>query len=150
MIDPIYESKLMAALSRAKTALDQKFRPIPEQCGLSLREWQIMREIARGEARPISVISRECGMQGPSVSRIVYRLVQGGLVLESNSPNRRTKCLALTKMGARRLELCEQAVANLLAEIMELQGMTEMEKLIGLLNGLADTCETVPVRVLEA
>jgi hypothetical protein len=53
-------------------------------------------------------------------------------------------------MGARRLELCEQAVANLLAEIMELQGMTEMEKLIGLLNGLADTCETVPVRVLEA
>jgi len=55
-----YEASLMAAMLRAKTALCQAFRPILERTELSLLQWNVMPEVARGEPRPLTAVSRDC------------------------------------------------------------------------------------------
>lgn len=105
---------------------------LPE--GVSVSQYIVLKELNQGRLRP-SDLAGCLGVTPGTVTPLIDRLTQGGLVDRSRDPDdRRMLRLALTGAGRRRLaeiEQCHQAVLQRLTA-----GLSD-EELLGLRHGLA-------------
>lgn len=100
----------------------QRFRPHLAAHGLSDQQWRILRALAEAEALEIQEIAQRCAILAQSLSRILPRLEQDGLIRRRGHPqDQRRVLVALTARGrARFAEMnaeSEAIYARLAAEI---------------------------------
>jgi homoprotocatechuate degradation regulator HpaR len=99
---PFYASLPMALLL-AREATMRRFRPSLVQHGLTEQQWRVLRALASAD-QPIevSVLAERTALLAPSVTRIVARLADDGMIRrDAVVGDARRSTLALTTRGRR-------------------------------------------------
>lgn len=107
---------------------------ILEPHGLTLAQWVILVSIWRNGELGISALARLTGNAPPATSRIVDRMVAGGLLLRRQDPDdRRAVTIGLTEAGAalRPLETVYQQVNDILTSDLTDDEVARLFDLLG-------------------
>jgi DNA-binding MarR family transcriptional regulator len=111
-----------------------------EQFGLKFEEIYILQHLRRNPVVRVTDISRELQLPMFTISRLVYRLAEGGyLSKEQDKEDRRNQFLHLSGMGEKTLQEMENNTYNRISG--NIAGMTETE--INELLKLADRLHIV-------
>jgi DNA-binding MarR family transcriptional regulator len=108
-----------------------------EQFGLKFEEIYILQHLRRNKVVRVTDISRELQLPMFTISRLVYRLAEGGyLSKEQDSEDRRNYFLHLTEKGEKNLQDIENSTYNRISG--NVTGMTEAQvnDLLNLANQL--------------
>jgi homoprotocatechuate degradation regulator HpaR len=87
-------------LMRAREAVMQRFRPHLAAHGLSDQQWRVLRALAEVDSLEIQEVAQRCAILAQSLSRILPRLEQDGLLSRRAHPqDQRRVLVALTSRG---------------------------------------------------
>ncbi len=103
-------------LLRAREAVMQRFRPHLRAHGLTDQQWRVLRALAEAPSLEILEISERCCILPASLSLMLPKLEDGGLISrESNPADQRRVIVSLTKGG-------RELFAEMRAESEEIYG----------------------------
>ena len=98
-----FSASLPMALLLARESTMRRFRPLLADHGLTEQQWRVLRALAASD-HPIevTVLADRTALLAPSITRIVARLVDDGLIHRSAVPSdARRSVLELTAKGRR-------------------------------------------------
>lgn len=98
-----FSASLPMALLLARESTMRRFRPLLADHGLTEQQWRVLRALAASD-RPIevTVLADRTALLAPSITRIVARLVDDGLIHRNAVPSdARRSVLELTAKGRR-------------------------------------------------
>ncbi len=98
-----FSASLPMALLLARESTMRRFRPLLADHGLTEQQWRVLRALAASE-HPIevTVLADRTALLAPSITRIVARLVDDGLIHRNAVPSdARRSVLELTAKGRR-------------------------------------------------
>ena len=98
-----FSASLPMALLLARESTMRRFRPLLAEHGLTEQQWRVLRALAASD-HPIevTVLADRTALLAPSITRIVARLVDDGLIHRSAVPSdARRSVLELTAKGRR-------------------------------------------------
>jgi homoprotocatechuate degradation regulator HpaR len=102
---PPFQRSLPMLLLWAREAVMQRFRPPMHAHGLTEQQWRIIRALGDFESLEIRALSERCCIHPASLSRILPKLGEEGLVARcSNAADQRRVVVSLTPQGQRLLE----------------------------------------------
>jgi homoprotocatechuate degradation regulator HpaR len=97
-----FERSLPMQLMLAREAVMQRFRPHLNARGLTDQQWRIIRALNEAETVEIADLGRACCLHAASLSRILPKLEEDGLIARRNSKNdQRRVIVSLTAKGGR-------------------------------------------------
>jgi homoprotocatechuate degradation regulator HpaR len=97
-----FERSLPMQLMLAREAVMQRFRPHLNARGLTDQQWRIIRALNEVETVEIADLGRVCCLHAASLSRILPKLEEDGLIARRNSKNdQRRVIVSLTAKGRR-------------------------------------------------
>lgn len=128
---------LPMSLLRAREAVVQRFREVLSRHGLTEQQWRILRALDGREGQEISQLAEQCQILPPSMSGILKRMEQRGLVLrKANQADGRSVLVALTKDSQALVEQIKPEIVEVYAEIERILGKRKLEQLYALLEEL--------------
>ncbi|RDI94901.1 homoprotocatechuate degradation operon regulator HpaR [Meiothermus sp. QL-1] len=128
---------LPMALLRTREAVVQRFRKVLSRHRLTEQQWRVMRALDGKEGLEISLLAEQCRILLPSMSGILRRMEQRGLVQRrANQADGRSVCVALTPAAQALVERIKPEVVAVYAEIEQLLGKEKLELLYALLEEL--------------
>jgi DNA-binding MarR family transcriptional regulator len=129
---------LAVALAAAERAVTRRLARIVEQQGCSVEAWRVLCLLADGERHPMTQLADAALLPGPSLTRLVDRLVEDNLVYRrADDRDRRCVLLYATERG---LALQRQLAARIERDseaILAGADADAVRRLVGLLAGLA-------------
>jgi len=116
------DSYLPALLGQAWYLVSTQFHAIVEQHGLSVLEWRVLSTLASQGGMSISALAQMTVSKQPTVTRLLLRLEEQGLVERSTSlDDRRFTLVRVTRSGRRLvsglIELAQRHEAEILSGI---------------------------------
>jgi len=135
-----FTQSLPAKLLRLREAVIVRFRPLLHVRQLTDQQWRIIRALAEFKEAEILTLSEWCTIHPASLSRILPKMEQGGLITRrTNAADKRRVIVALTENGWALYESLvpetEAIYASLIADI----GHERMEELNELIDGVIDS-----------
>ncbi|WP_214365844.1 MarR family winged helix-turn-helix transcriptional regulator [Pseudonocardia sp. H11422] len=113
--------------------------------GLSLDQWRVVDLLADGQGRPMTEIAGQIVVPGPTLTKIVDRLVDAALVYRLvDDSDRRRVLVFLSDHGRRLHDRLAAEVTHVEAEILSVLG-AESERVLALLAQLAARPRVSPV-----
>src|SRR5690349_7705287 len=95
------EDYLLYLLARASTGASAQFHMIVKEKGLSVLEWRVLGQLSSGPAT-VSMLAERALSQQPTLTKVLDRMVAGGLVVRlGDTVDRRRVLLRLTEKGRR-------------------------------------------------
>jgi DNA-binding MarR family transcriptional regulator len=134
--------------SRMRLALARLYRELKlvNPGALALGEWSALAAIERAGSIRNSDLAGVERVSAPTMTRIVANLESQGLVTRRGDPaDRRSSFIALSPVGAARLEWARGLAANALAEwltTMPAELIAQLEATLPVLERLADSAES--------
>jgi DNA-binding MarR family transcriptional regulator len=131
--------ELAHALTRAERSVTRQLSRALDEEGCSVEHWRIMLLLSDGEGHPMTEIADFALLPAPSVTRLIDRMVTGGLVHRTADPGDRRRVLVhLTPRGRTLQRRLDELVEREQAAVLAGAGPAEAERLLLLLGGLAD------------
>ena len=134
-----FSASLPMALLLARESTMRRFRPLLSAHGLTEQQWRALRALASAD-EPIEVtaLADRTALLSPSVTRIVARLVDDGLVRRDPvADDARKSTLALTSAGRRLVARIAPRSEATYAEIESAFGTERLRALLAELDALA-------------
>lgn len=128
---------LPMALLRTREAVLQRFRTVLSRHGLTEQQWRILRALDGREGLEISLLAEQCRILLPSMTGILRRMEQRGLVRRyANQADGRSILVCLTEASQALVEQIKPEVVEVYAEIEGILGKRKLEQLYALLEEL--------------
>ncbi|WP_223299832.1 homoprotocatechuate degradation operon regulator HpaR [Meiothermus taiwanensis] len=128
---------LPMALLRTREAVVQRFRTVLSRHGLTEQQWRILRALDGHEGLEISQLAEQCRILLPSMTGILRRMEQRGLVRRyANQADGRSIRVRLTETAQALVEEIKPEVVGVYAEIERILGQRKLEQLYALLEEL--------------
>ena len=145
---------LPMALLRTREAVVQRFRTVLSRHGLTEQQWRILRALDGHEGLEISLLAEQCRILLPSMTGILRRMEQRGLVRRyANQADGRSIRVRLTETAQALVEEIKPEVVGVYAEIERILGKRKLEQLYALLEeleaGLLEGKDTTQRRELD-
>lgn len=148
---PFVESLPMALLG-AREATMQRFRPMLAEFGLTEQQWRVLRALASAD-QPLEVgrVADRTELLPPSVSRIVARLADDGLIERSTvEHDLRRATLRLTRKGRGLVTRVAPHSERIYGEIEAAFGADRLARLLAELHDLATIADARAEQAREA
>jgi DNA-binding MarR family transcriptional regulator len=127
-------------LGQANHALYKEFDARVRAAGLSSIEWRVLATLHDSDPLPISQLAQEVLSKQPTVTKLVQRMCEQGLLRLSADPQDQRRTLVATTTAGRRLvrPLVEQAAAHedTLLRTLGARDKAALKKLLGRLANL--------------
>ncbi|MBL8532856.1 MAG: homoprotocatechuate degradation operon regulator HpaR [Betaproteobacteria bacterium] len=108
----------------------RRFRGVLKERGLTDQQWRILRALAEHGAMTATALADECCMPGPSITGVLDRMEQGGLVSRSRSAaDQRRMDIVLTPQGAALVEAALPDIERVYAELEHTVGAARLAAL---------------------
>ncbi|GIW24114.1 homoprotocatechuate degradation operon regulator HpaR [Meiothermus sp.] len=128
---------LPMALLRTREAVVHRFREVLSRHGLTEQQWRILRALEGREGLEVSQLAEQCRILLPSMTGILRRMEQRGLVRRSaNRADGRSILVALTEESQALVEEIKPEIVAVYAEIEQILGKRKLEQLYALLEEL--------------
>jgi homoprotocatechuate degradation regulator HpaR len=135
-------------LLRAREAVMQRFRPHLHELGFTDQQGRIMRTLADVEWIDMLELSRRCCIHPASLSRIIPRLDEKGIVRRRQDPNdARRVTVSLTKKGRSTFALLSFESEVIYADLGAALGVARLQELHRCLDALIETLGGADVTV---
>jgi homoprotocatechuate degradation regulator HpaR len=113
-----FSESLPMLLLRARETAMSRFRPILKSAGLTEQQWRALRALHELGELTAAGLAAECAILAPSMTRIIRRLANDGLVLVSRSKtDQRELKLRISAKGNRLVERLGPEIEQAYAEI---------------------------------
>lgn len=118
---------LPVKLLRAREAIMQFYRPLFRACGITERQWRVLRNLYEEAFLEPSELAKRAYMQPPNVSRVLNELRKLGYIERvSDGGDLRRARVALTKSGR---AACADIGARIDARTGEIKALSDREQL---------------------
>lgn len=137
-----FERSLPMSMLKAREAVMKTFIPHLREHDLSPQQWRVLRALYEAKRNQVddmemSILSEQCFLLMPSLSRIIQNLEKRGLIARKTSPSdQRRSMLRLTEAGIELVKLMAPQSEARYARITELFGYGKLELLYELLDEL--------------
>ena len=146
-----FQQSLPMALLGAREATMQRFRPMLAEFGLTEQQWRVLRALASAdEPLEVTEVAARTELLPPSVSRIVARLADDGLIDRTTvAHDQRRATLRLTRKGRGLVARVAPDSERISGEIEAAFGADRLAHLLAELHdlaGIADLADSNPAR----
>ena len=132
-----FERSLPMSLLKARESVMKKFIPHLREHDLSPQQWRVLRALYEAGGLEMSVLSEQCYLLMPSLSRIVQNLELRKLVSRRTSDtDQRRSIISLAAEGERLVRIIAPKSEERYAHITETFGYGKLELLYELLDEL--------------
>lgn len=132
-----FEHSLPMMLLRAREHVMQLFRPVLLQYDLTEQQWRVLRALVGQEGLEISRLSEGCCILPPSMSGILKRLENRGLIRRKIHPqDQRSTQVGLTPKAIQLIAQLGPLLEAIYTDIEQSFGYQNLEALYGLLDEL--------------
>ena len=132
-----FERSLPMSLLKARESVMKKFIPHLREHDLSPQQWRVLRALFETDGLEMSVLSEQCYLLMPSLSRIVQNLELRKLVSRRTSDtDQRRSIISLADEGERLVRIIAPKSEERYAHITEAFGYGKLELLYELLDEL--------------
>ena len=136
---PPFQRTLPMLLLWAREAVTQRFRPAVHALGFTDQQWRTLRALGDVESLEIRALGERCCIHPASLSRILPKLGEDGLVARSSSAaDQRCVVVSLTPEGRRLLEEFAPVSGRLYARLAGDIGAERLEHVNHVLEELVD------------
>jgi homoprotocatechuate degradation regulator HpaR len=144
-----FSASLPMALLLAREATMRRFRPLLSDHGLTEQQWRVLRALASSdEPLEVTMLASRTALLAPSVTRIVARLADDGLLDRDAVPgDARRSTLTLTRAGH---ELVARIAPQSEAAYAEIEAAFGSDRLAALLAELEALSTTLDAEATEA
>jgi homoprotocatechuate degradation regulator HpaR len=134
-------------LMRAREAVMQRFRPHLNNHGLTDQQWRVIRALVEVEAVEILALSERCLIHPASLSRILPKLAEDGLVSRrTNAQDQRRVIVSITPAGRKLFgEIAPESEA-IYATLARDIGPERLQELYRALDEMIAALEQAPVK----
>lgn len=140
-------SGLVELLDRLDRAVAAALSPVTQAEGVSRDGWRVLLMLARGGGRSMGEIATHTALPAPTATRVVDRLVAGGLAYRRTDPvDRRRVLVHLAANGRAVVERVCGSVERHAAEALGAPHTLERAQLAELLDTLARGSGGAPIR----
>jgi homoprotocatechuate degradation regulator HpaR len=138
----------------AREAVMQRFRPHLNAHGLTDQQWRIIRALNEVQELEIVELGKACCLHAASLSRILPKLEEEGLLSRRNNKNdQRRVIVSLTAKGRRLFEVVAPQSEAIYAALAHALGPQKLEQIYSLLDdviGLAHPKKARPAAAARA
>lgn len=114
-----------------------KFRPLLAEHGLTEQQWRVLRALAAHSSLDASAVADKTNLLAPSVTRILARLDQLGLIVRSvSSTDQRRSVIELSVQGKAFFDTIAPKSEEIYAQIEETFGSDRLNELLHELSAL--------------
>lgn len=148
-----FERSLPMQLMLAREAVMQRFRPHLNARGLTDQQWRIIRALNEVDSVETADLGRVCCLHAASLSRILPKLEEDGLVARRNSRNdQRRVIVSLTAKGRKLFDEVGPESEAIYAKLAREIGPDRLDQIYSLLDEVIGILEEPkkPVRVAAA
>lgn len=144
-----FSASLPMALLLARESTMRRFRPLLAEHGLTEQQWRVLRALAStDDPIEVSVLADRTALLAPSVTRIVARLAEDGVIRRDTvAGDARRSTLALTAKGRRLVARIAPQSEATYAEIEAAFGADRLAALLDELGDLAVVLDSVDEEV---
>jgi len=134
-----FERSLPMSLLKARESVMKKFVPHLRDFDLSPQQWRVLRALYETEGMEMSVLSEQCFLLMPSLSRIIQNLELRELVIRRISEkDQRRSIITLAPNGVEMVQLIAPKSEERYAHITNTFGYGKLELLYELLDELVE------------
>lgn len=140
---PPVNAALPILLLRARESVMAWFRPHLREHGVTDHQWRVLRALAEAGCLEMRELSAACEVQAPSLSRIMPKLVEQGLIDRDNDPSDQRRVLArLTRKGERLVATVSDGSAAIYRDLLAVMGHDRLQALQAALMELIATLDS--------
>ena len=131
---PPTRRSLPIALIRSREKVMGPIRDMLKTSGITEQQWRVLRVLSETGPQDLTQISDKASLLLPSLSRIVRKLLDGGLVVSSiNSRDRRRQTVVITPEGQKIIDDNLPQATKIAEELQHHLGTERYEQLLDLL-----------------
>ena len=128
---------LPIALIRSREKVMGPIRDMLKASGITEQQWRVLRVLSETGPQDLTQISDNASLLLPSLSRIIRKLLNGGLVVSSiNSRDRRRQTVVITPEGQKIIDDNLPQATKIAEELQHHLGTERYEQLLDLLAAL--------------
>ena len=134
---PPTRRSLPIALIRSREKVMGPIRNMLKASGITEQQWRVLRVLSETGPQDLTQISDKASLLLPSLSRIIRKLLDGGLVVSSiNSRDRRRQTVVITPEGQKIIDDNLPQATKIAEELQHHLGTERYEQLLDLLAAL--------------
>ena len=134
---PPTRRSLPIALIRSREKVMGPIRDMLKTSGITEQQWRVLRVLSETGPQDLTQISDKASLLLPSLSRIIRKLLDGGLVVSSiNSRDRRRQTVVITPEGQKIIDDNLPQATKIAEELQHRLGTERYEQLLDLLAAL--------------
>ena len=134
---PPTRRSLPIALIRSREKVMGPIRDMLKTSGITEQQWRVLRVLSETGPQDLTQISDKASLLLPSLSRIIRKLLDGGLVVSSiNSRDRRRQTVVITPEGQKIIDDNLPQATKIAEELRHHLGTERYEQLLDLLAAL--------------
>ena len=131
---PPTRRSLPIALIRSREKVMGPIRDMLKTSGITEQQWRVLRVLSETGPQDLTQISDKASLLLPSLSRIIRKLLDGGLVVSSiNSRDRRRQTVVITPKGQKIIDDNLPQATKIAEELQHHLGTERYEQLLDLL-----------------
>ena len=134
---PPTRRSLPIALIRSREKVMGPIRDMLKTSGITEQQWRVLRVLSETGPQDLTQISDKASLLLPSLSRIIRKLLDGGLVVSSiNSRDRRRQTVVIAPKGQKIIDDNLPQATKIAEELQHHLGTERYEQLLDLLAAL--------------
>ena len=134
---PPTRRSLPIALIRSREKVMGPIRDMLKASGITEQQWRVLRVLSETGPQDLTQISDKASLLLPSLSRIIRKLLDGGLVVSSiNSRDRRRQTVVIAPKGQKIIDDNLPQATKIAEELQHHLGTERYEQLLDLLAAL--------------
>ena len=134
---PPTRRSLPIALIRSREKVMGPIRDMLKASGITEQQWRVLRVLSETGPQDLTQISDKASLLLPSLSRIIRKLLDGGLVVSSiNSRDRRRQTVVITPEGQKIIDDNLPQATKIAEKLQHHLGTERYEQLLDLLAAL--------------
>jgi len=134
---PSTRRSLPIALIRSREKVMGPIRDMLKTSGITEQQWRVLRVLSETGPQDLTQISDKASLLLPSLSRIIRKLLDGGLVVSSiNNRDRRRQTVVITPEGQKIIDDNLPQATKIAEELQHHLGTERYEQLLDLLAAL--------------
>ena len=134
---PPTRRSLPIALIRSREKVMGPIRDMLKTSGITEQQWRVLRVLSETGPQDLTQISDNASLLLPSLSRIIRKLLNGGLVVSSiNSRDRRRQTVVITPEGQKIIDDNLPQATKIAEKLQHHLGAERYEQLLDLLAAL--------------
>jgi homoprotocatechuate degradation regulator HpaR len=149
-MNPFAHRNLPRLLLQARESVLEHFRPGLREHGLTDQQWRVLRVLAEEEPCDVNTIAQGAFLLGPSLSGMLARMEQGGLIVRTADPlDARRQLIRASAKGKRLVDKLAESIEAHYSSMEARLGKARLLQLYGLLDEVIAMNVAEPAQLME-